>query len=144
MRILSIIALGAALAATPALAAPASKAAGKAPSKAATAAPTTESPAEVKDAMLNLKVLISALQSDKIEQPVKGALVGCMYNNSLGKITDSMEKLIADNPGKVSRDNPNQVLSALLAVCGYRAESTAAGAPTAGPAPAPTATPAGR
>jgi hypothetical protein len=141
MRILSIIALGAALAATPALAA--TKSAAKPAAKPAMAAAAAQPPAQVQDAMLYLKVLISALQSDKIEQPVKGALVGCLYNNSLGKITDSMEKLIADNPGKVSRDNPNQVLSALVAVCGYRAEGAAA-APSATPTPAPKATPAGR
>jgi hypothetical protein len=142
MRILSILAMGAALATTPVLAAPATKSASKAAAKPAAA---TEAPAEVKDAMLYLKVLISALQSDKIEQPVKGALVGCVYNNSLGKITDSMEKLIAENPGKVSRDNPNQVLSALLAVCGYGAGTATAGPAGATPTPAPTTTtPSGR
>ena len=129
MRIFSIIACGAVLAAAPALAAPAAKPAGKA---AAVPAAGTETPAQVKDAMFNLKVLISALQSDKIEQPVKGALVGCLYNNSLGKITDSMEKLIADNPGKISKDNPNQVLSALLAICGYSPEAAAAATGAAG------------
>jgi hypothetical protein len=141
MRILPIIVLGAALASTPALAAPAPKAA---PKPAAAAAPAP--PAQVQDAMLYLKVLISALQSDKVEQPVKGALVGCLYNNSLGKITDAMDKLIAENPGKVSRDNPNQVLSAMVAVCGYRAEGAApAAGPTATPTPAPkTTAPQGR
>ena len=138
MRIFSIIALSATLAAAPALAAPAAKSSGKA----AAVPATTETPAQVQDAMFNLKVLISALQSDKIEQPVKGALVGCLYNNSLGKITDSMEKLITDNPGKVSRDNPNEVLGALLAVCGYSPEAAAAAAGKA-PASAPKA-PTGR
>ena len=140
MRILPIIAMGAALAATPALAA--TKAA-KSVAKPATAAADNQPPAAVQNAMLYLKVLISALQSDKIEQPVKGALVGCLYNNSLGKITESMDKLIADNPGKVSRDNPTQLLSALVAVCGYQPEG-AAGAGTA-PTPAPkTTAPQGR
>jgi hypothetical protein len=142
MRILPIIALGAALASSPALAA--TKAAAKPTAKPATTAASGQPPAEVQDAMLYLKVLISALQSDKVEQPVKGALVGCLYNNSLGKITDSMDKLIAENPGKVSREDPNQVLSALAAVCGYHPAGAAAGAPGA-PAPAPTkAAPTGR
>ena len=140
MRILPMMAMGAALVATPTLAA--TKAA-KPAAKPATAAAATQPPAQVQDAMLYLKVLISALQSDKIEQPVKGALVGCLYNNSLGKITESMEKLIAENPGKVSRDNPNQVLSALVAVCGYQPESAAGTG--AAPTPAPkTTTPQGR
>jgi hypothetical protein len=142
-----MIAVVAALATSPVLAATAPKASGKGTAKPTASAAANQPPAEVRDAMLYLKVLISALQSDKVEQPVKGALVGCLYNNSLGKITDSMDKLIAENPGKVSRDDPNQVLSALAAVCGYRPEGAAAGAPGASvtPAPAPTKTaPAGR
>jgi len=132
MRILPIIALGAALVASPSLAATKSVAKPAAKPSAAAAA---QAPAEVQDAMLYLKVLISALQSDKVEQPVKGALVGCLYNNSLGKITESMDKLIAENPGKVSRDNPNQLLSALAAVCGYQVDSGAT--PTAPTTSAP-------
>lgn len=142
MRILPLIAVAAMLSATPALAAKAVKAPAK-PAATAAAAPAGEqAPAQVQDAMLYLKVLISALQSDKIEQPAKGALVGCLYNNSLGKITESMDKLIAANPGKVSRDNPNQLLGALAAVCGY--EPTAAAAAQPGATPKPTSTPTGR
>jgi hypothetical protein len=136
MRFATILALGAALCASPALAAPAPKAA---PKPAAAAAKGTQPPAEVQDAMLYLKVMISALQSDTLEQPIKGAIVGCLYGESLGDITSNMSKLIAQNPGKVNRDNPSQVLSALLAVCGYRAEDApaagAAGAPASKPAP---------
>jgi hypothetical protein len=116
MRILPLIAAGAMLAGAPALAA----APAKAPAKAPAAAAATKEPADVQDAMLYLKVIISALQSDQVEQPVKGTLVSCLYNNSLAKITENMGKLIALNPGKVSRDNPNSVLSAIAAVCGYR------------------------
>ncbi|VWX51677.1 hypothetical protein [Novosphingobium sp. 9U] len=142
MRIVSLIAAGAALAATPALAAKPVKTAAK-PAVAAPAG-AAKAPAEVQDAMLYLKVLISALQSDKVEQPVKGALVGCLYNNSLGKITESMDKLIAENPGKVSREEPNQVLSALAAVCGYRPAGAPGATAPAGPAATPSKAPAGR
>ena len=131
MRLLSIITLGAALVASPALAA------NEAPAKSAApvAAASEKAPADVQDAMLYLKVMISALQSDDIQQPVKGGLVGCLYNNSLGAITTSTNKLIVENPGKVGRDNPNQVLGALVAVCGINPDEAAA---------APKATPAGR
>ena len=101
------------------------------PASAATPAraPAKAAPAksDVQDAMLYLKVLISGLQSDKVEQPVKGALVGCLYNNSLGKISESMDKVIAENPGKIHRDNPGELLAVMAQICGYRPQPAAAG-----------------
>jgi len=119
MRIsaLTVFASAVALAATPAIAAAAAKPAAKPAATAAAAAPAQ---AQVQDAMLYLKVLISGLQSDKVEQPVKSALVGCLYDNSLGKITDSMDKIIAANPGKIHRDNPSELLSVMAQMCGYK------------------------
>ncbi len=92
---------------------------------AAAPAKGTQSQAEVNDAMLYLKVLISGLQSDKVEQPMKGALVGCLYNNSLGKITESMDKVIAENPGKIHKDNPTELLSVMVRICGYNPQAAA-------------------
>lgn len=113
-----------------ALAAPSAKVSAKASAPARAATPGSES--QVQDAMLYLKVLISGLQSDKVEQPVKGALVGCLYNNSLGKITDSMDKVIAENPGKISKDNPSELLSVMVRICGYKPEAAPAGSATSG------------
>ena len=93
-------------------------AAAPAPAPAATPAPQADQ-AQVEGAMLYLRVLISALQSDKVEQPVKGALVGCLYNNSLSTISGSMDKVIAQNPDKIHRDNPSELLSAMAQICGY-------------------------
>ncbi|MBB4856837.1 hypothetical protein HNO88_000134 [Novosphingobium chloroacetimidivorans] len=142
MRIPTIIAAATALTAVPAIAAPAAKA----PAKPAAAASGQQ--AEVQQhAVLYLKVLISGLQSDKVDAPAKSALVGCIYNASLGKITESVDKLIAENTDKVSRDNPSQVLSAILAVCGYTGSgnAAAAGTPAPGaPAPKPSTAPSGR
>lgn len=129
MRYPMILALGAMMVSGPAFAAPKA-----APKPKTSAAASAQAPQEVQDAMLYLKVLISALQSETIEQPIKGALVGCLYNASLGTITENMGKLIAQNPGKVSRDNPTQVLSALLAVCGYDSAAAKPGAKPAAPA----------
>ena len=92
---------------------------------AAAPAKGTQSQAEVNDAMLYLKVLISGLQSEKVEQPVKGALVGCLYNNSLGKITESMDKVIAENPGKIHMDNPAELLGVMVRICGYNPQAAA-------------------
>ena len=93
-----------------------------APALAETATPPAKAAdPQVEHAVLYLKVLISGLQSDKVEEKVKSELVGCLYNNSLGKITASMDQLIADNPDKIHRDNANEVLSGLVALCGHHA-----------------------
>lgn len=135
-----------ALAAAPAQAAtPKAKPAAAAPAAkpAAPAAPGAD--AKVQNAVLYLKVLISALQSEKVEEPAKTALVGCIYGNSLSKISDSMDKVIAENAGKVSRDNPSQLLSVMVQICGYRPQqapaSAAPSAVPATPAPAPALAP---
>ncbi len=135
MRFIPVLAAVAALTATPVLAAPKSAKTATAPA-AAPAAGAPQMGETQQHALMYLRVFISALQSDKLEQPVKGALVGCIYNNSLSKLTDSVDKLIVDNPGKVSRDNPSQVLSAMLAVCGYQPEAAAGQAAPQSTAPA--------
>ncbi|MCT2400042.1 hypothetical protein [Novosphingobium mangrovi (ex Huang et al. 2023)] len=96
-----------------------------APAKAQPRAATGQS--QVKNAELYLKVLISGLQSKNVEGPVKGALVGCLYNNSLGRITESMDKVIAENPGKIHRDNPGELLSVMVRICGYKPDAAAKG-----------------
>ncbi|MGF7153252.1 hypothetical protein [Novosphingobium gossypii] len=111
----------------------AAKAAAKPAAKPAAAAPAAADGPE-QHAMLYLKVLISGLQSEQVPEPVKSALVGCIYDNSLGKITESMDKVIAENSGKISRDNPSELLSLMAQICGYK---PAAGAAGTAPAPAP-------
>ena len=61
-----------------------------------------------------------------MSSPHKGALVGCLYKNSLGKITHSMDQVIAENPGKIHRDNMNELLSAMVMICGYHPTETGA------------------
>lgn len=104
-----------------------------APASPAAAQPTKQ---DMENAILYLRVMISGLQSDKVEQPVKSALVGCLYSNTLRTISASMDKVIAENSDKISRDNADQVLSAMAAVCGYRPQEAAA--PTSPAAPAAT------
>lgn len=146
MRALASIIAAAALVsglAVPAQAAPKKAPAKSAPAKTAAAPAAGAHPAspEVESAMLYLKVLISGLQSEKVEAPAKGALVGCIYNNSLQKISESMDKVIAENPGKISRDNPTELLSAMVAICGYKPTAPAAGASAAPSTPGASATP---
>lgn len=120
MRTIATLLAGALLVATPGAhaATPAAK-----PGKPAGAA----SKAQVQDAMLYLNVLISGLQSDKIEQPIKGVLVGCLYNNSLGTISESMDKVIAENPGKIHKDKPSELLGVMVRICGYNPQAASGG-----------------
>ena len=121
----ALVAASLALGASPVLAAakPAAKAAAPAAKPAAPAAGGHAAPpAEVEHAMFYLKVLISGLQSEQVEQPVKGVLVGCLYNNSLSRISTAMDKVIAENPEKVHRDKPNEVLTAMVAICNHPAQ----------------------
>lgn len=130
MRAPLIAALMLGMAAGPALAqgagAPAAPAAPKGP------APSKE---QIEDAAYELRVLISAMGSDKVEAPVKDALFECLYQNNFAKISEAVGKVVAQNPDKIAKRNPDQILGVMAGVCGYRPKPAAAGAT---PAPAPT------
>ncbi len=86
-----------------------------------------------------MRVLISAMGSEKVEAPVKDALFQCLYQNDFAKISDAVAKVIAQNPNKIAKRDPDQILGVLAGICGYRPKA-AAGA--AAPAPAAPARPA--
>ena len=130
----ALVAFGMVAGAVPAAAAP-KKGAAKAAPKSAPAAPGAADTTKSEHAVLYLTVLISALQSEQIKDEAKTALVGCLYDNPLSKITDSMDKVFAENADKVHREKPSEVLAVLTAVCGYKGDPTQ---------PAPAAAPAGR
>jgi hypothetical protein len=119
--VLALAAGGLVLSAVPAIAAPAKKAA---PAKTAPAAAAPAAQVQSEHAVLYLKVLISALQSDQVKEEAKSALVGCLYENPLGKISESVDKVIAENADKVHRDKPAEVFGVLTAVCGYKGDPT--------------------
>lgn len=100
------------------------------------AQPTKE---QLEDAAYEMRVLISAMNSDKVEAPIKDALFECLYQNNFAKISDAISKVIAQNPDKVAKRNPDQILGVMAGVCGYRPKAPAAGAT---PAPAVPAKPA--
>ena len=88
---------------------------------------------EQQHAVQNFAVLASAMQSDKVPEDVKAALMGCIYSNKLETISTAIDKLIEANPGKVDRAKPDDLLSAMVAVCGYKPSASAPGAkPPAG------------
>jgi hypothetical protein len=97
-------------------------------------------------AIQDFGVMSSAMRSDKVPDDVKSALMGCIYANSLGKISTAIDKVSADNPGKVDRKNADSVLGAMAAICGYQpsASAPAAPAPSAPPAKPQQGAPVGR
>jgi len=80
----------------------------------------TPTQAQMQHAAENFRVLVSALQSDKVPQAVKGILFTCMYANPFSKVSESTDKVVAEK--KLDKKNPSQVLSAMAAVCGFRPE----------------------
>jgi hypothetical protein len=93
----------------------------------ATAQEAPSSDAEVQNTVEYLKVFVSALQSENVDQPIKGALVGCIYENPFSKIAEGIDKVIADNPGKIDRSKPDQILGVMARICGYVPPAAAAG-----------------
>ena len=93
----------------------------------AQAAPTK---AQLDSAAYVLRIVTSALQSNEVEAPVKSALFDCLYSNSVSKVSEATDKVIAANAGKVDRKDPSQMLAVIAGVCGYRPA-----APAAKPAP---------
>jgi len=93
------------------------------------AAPTK---AQLDSAAYTLRIVMTALQSSEVEQPVKNALFDCLYSNSIGEISAEADKVIAANAGKVDRKDASQMLAVVAGTCGYR---PAVGKPVAKPAP---------
>lgn len=118
---------------------------GAAPVLAQAPAPDANVPAPSKEqleqAAFELRVMVSALQSDKVDAPIKDALFRCIYTNNFAKISDAMGKVIADNAGKVDKRNPDQLLFIMSRVCGFNPQQGAA-TPPAGAAPSAPAQPA--
>ena len=65
-----------------------------------------------------LNVAMGALQSKDVPPVVKNVLFICIYSNPFSKISDGVDKVIAQK--KVDKTNPNNVLGAMSAVCGLR------------------------
>jgi hypothetical protein len=68
--------------------------------------------------------MIGALESKEVETPVKNQLFTCIYENSLAKIADAVDKAVAANTGKIDKTNPTQMLGLMAGVCGYKPAAT--------------------
>jgi hypothetical protein len=86
-------------------------------------------------------IVASAMQSANVPNDVKVVLMACVYDNSIGNISETVDKVIAANPGKVDRTKPDQLLSVIAQICGYQPTADAA-AGSATPTPKATTPPA--
>jgi hypothetical protein len=84
----------------------------------AAAEPAAPSKAQVDTAAFHLKVLMSALQSKEVDQPIKSALFVCLYENPFGKVSDATTKVLVGN--KLDPRDANKVLTVMAGVCGFR------------------------
>jgi len=92
--------------------------------------------AKLEAAALHMRVLLSALQSKDLDNPLKNALFICLYENPLGQISDATSKVLAGN--KLDPKDPNKILTVMAGVCGLRpgagGKTPPAGKPKGAPA----------
>jgi hypothetical protein len=123
---------------------PAAAPKGAAAPAAAPAAPKTPSPEEVANiqrAVVILRGFNLAFESKEVQQPVKGQLLSCLYNNKLSTISSAAKRVLDQNPD-LKADDAGTLYRVAAGVCGItfkKVEGAAAGAatPPAGKAPAP-------
>jgi hypothetical protein len=109
------------------------------------AAPRTLTEEQKAHGIETFRLIASGMQSQNVPDDVKSVLMGCIYENPIGKISDAVDQIVAANPDKVDRTKPEQMLGVIASVCGYEPKDVAP-APATGktPAPAPSGTPKGR
>lgn len=121
MRMMILPFLAAGLLATPAIAADTSA---KKPTQ-----------AQLKSAQETLSLLVSAINSKDVPGEMKNGLFGCLYENSLSKISNARDEVLARNKGKIDASNATQQLIVIAEICG---------APVPKPADKPADKPKGR
>lgn len=87
---------------------------------AAGTAPAAANEAGIEEAAFYFNVMMSALHSEKIPEPIKDALFSCIYSNSMGQISGIVTKAMTEK--KLDRTNPDQVLAVMAGICGYDAK----------------------
>jgi len=91
--------------------------------------------AQLKSAQETLSFIVSAINSKEVPVEMKNGLFGCLYENSLSKISNARDEVLAKNKGKVDASNATQQLVIIAEICG---------APVPKPADKPAAKPKGR
>ncbi len=86
---------------------------------AANAKPTPEQVEHFKRAMRIRLAFNSALGMEKVNPNVKAALMACLYNNPLSKISIASKQVLDSNPG-LDEANPADLYQAAAGVCGVK------------------------
>lgn len=84
---------------------------------AAAAALTPEQAANLRLAASILRAFTLAFQSEDVQQPVKGVLLTCLYNNPLSALSVASGQVFANNPG-LQANNLADVYRVAAGVCG--------------------------
>jgi hypothetical protein len=104
-----------------------------APAFAQDAAAPADNPETRQNAVRNMSLLMSALNSEAVDDEVKNVLMACIYSNSMRQITTAMDKAIAANPEQFDRSDNGVMLGVMAGVCGYQPQAGAAGEAPAQP-----------
>ncbi|MEQ8412113.1 MAG: hypothetical protein RIB52_11205 [Erythrobacter sp.] len=87
---------------------------------AAAPAPSADTQETRQHAVENMSLLMTALNSEAVDQDVKNALMSCIYGNSMRDITIAMDKAIAANPERFDRTDSGVMLGVMASICGYQ------------------------
>lgn len=74
-------------------------------------------PEDIQRGVVIVRTFSGALASDQVTKEQKGALIACLYNNPVRKISLATGKVLAEN-AKLDPAKPGHVYAAAAAVCG--------------------------
>ena len=95
--------------------------------------PAKPTQAQLKSAEQTLSYIVSAIKSKDVPVEMKNGLFGCLYENSLRKISTARDEVLAKNKGKIDPANANQQLIVIAEICGAPLPKPAEGKPVAKP-----------
>ncbi|WP_126172678.1 hypothetical protein [Altericroceibacterium xinjiangense] len=86
-----------------------------------TAAPAAAEPtdADLRRGAIILRSFETVIAAEEADNALKSTLFACLYNNSLGEISNAARKIIAANES-LSEDNAQQVYAAAAVACGVK------------------------
>jgi hypothetical protein len=80
--------------------------------------PAKPTQAQLQSAQATLSFIVSAINSKDVPTEMKNDLFGCLYENSLSKISAARDEVLAKNKGKIDENNPTQQLIVIAEICG--------------------------
>jgi hypothetical protein len=130
MRKSILLAAAMAVVAVPSMTLAAEKGKKPAPAPAPAAANAEEggSQEDIERGVVIIRSFNGALASEQLSKEQKGAMIACLYNNPVRKISVATGKVLGENP-KLDPKNPNHIYAAAAAVCAVPKGEAPAAAP---------------